>query len=139
MFIKEVYLRVGSLTKSIDFYSSLLGEECIREKSSARFQSGIVLFTEKGWKSQLGLSETFQSGMCLSSTVVLETDEYSRIITNILENDLLPRVLNIDSRKITLVDFDLNMLVIMSSGKDQDTTDDYQFGEKTGDSLSVRS
>ncbi len=139
MFIREVHLKVSNLARSIDFYSSLFGEECIRGKSRAGFRSGIILFTEKGWKDEAGLPGDFKTGMCLSSTVVLETDEYSRIISNILEGNLLPRVLNIDNEKLTVVDYDLNMLIIRSGRREHAVDDEYTVEKKESAAYSVHS
>lgn len=138
MHITEVHLRVKNLTKSIGFYSSLFGEECRRERSRALFSSGIVLVTEKEWKDEAGLPFEIKPGPSLSSTVILECDDLSRIISNILENGLLPHVFDIASGRVVISDYDFNILIIRKSGKEHALADDYRSDEKAHSQLSVR-
>ncbi len=115
MYIHQVYITVDNLTKSIDFYSSLLGEEAVKTKSRAEFPCGLVLFTSSGWKEETGLPKDFETGRSLCSTAVFETDEYYSVMQNIVDKDLIGRVLNIDEEKLTVVDTDLNMVIIRNS------------------------
>lgn len=115
MYIHQVYITVDNLSASIGFYSSLLGQEAVRTKSRAEFPCGLVLFTSAGWKEETGLPKDFETGRSLCSSAVFETDEYYAVMQNIVDSGLVGRVLNIDEEKMTVVDTDLNMIIIRNS------------------------
>ncbi len=130
MYIHQVFITVDNLTKSIGFYSSLLGEEAVRTRSRAEFPCGLVLFTEAGWKEETGLPKDFETGRSLCSTAVFETDDYYAVIKNIVDSGLVGRVLNIDEEKMTVVDSDLNMIIIRNSHRKHAAVTDEENVEK---------
>lgn len=138
MKIRCVYLAVENLEKSIAFYSSFLGEEAKRKGERADFPSGISLFSVREWKKETGLPPDFRLSRALSSSVVLETEDFNRILINIQERGLIERVLNIEKERIILLDEDLNMVIIIPSSREMKEVGNVR-EEKTTSVFAMRS
>ncbi len=125
MFIREVILVVSNLEKSIEFYSLIFKDLPRKSGSRAEFNCGLVLCSEKEWHSETGLSGTPDYNLSHSSTLVFESDDFFPVVESILESGLMSHIVNVDNNSITLTDYDSNVLIIRSAGKEHATDDCY--------------
>lgn len=139
MFIKEVILIVSNLKKSTEFYSAIFGDAVNKSRSRVEFSSGVTLCSEKYWRNKIGLSDDYAYDFSLSSTVVIDCEEFFNTIVSILENGYIQHIINVDNNSVTLTDDDFNVLIIRRNGKGHDFDDDYQAGMKMREVLSLHS